>query len=348
MSHQPQPERYCAAEGVRPRIAAPMSIIRMDDPEHTRQRRLINKGFTPRTVRQLSDHMRELTNQIIDQIAGAGCDFVEDFAIHLPLIIIAELMGLDPDQRLRLYRWSDAMMAGDGRTTPTTPCSAAAEAFGEYTGMCAELIEARRGSAETDDIISILTNAEDSGLTSDELLMFLTLLVVAGNETTRNALTGGLVAFSRFPDQKDRLLAEPELIDTAVDEIVRFVSPVMSFCRTVTETHEYQGTRLEQGQKVLMLYQSANRDERVFDDPDAFRIDRDPNPHLGFGIGTHYRLGANLARAEIKVAFTELRALRDIRVADDPELSRGDSSLVLAISTSAPSSRPSRRMAAVA
>ena len=329
------PERYCAAEGVRPRIAAPMSIIGMDDPEHTRQRRLINKGFTPRTVRQLSDHMRELTNEIIDEIAERGeCDFVEDFAIHLPLIIIAELMGLDPDQRLRLYRWSDAMMAGDGRIDPDDPVlHAAAEAFGEYTGMCGELIEARRGSTETDDIISILTNAEDSGLTSDELLMFLTLLVVAGNETTRNALTGGLVAFSRFPDQKDRLLAEPELIDTAVDEIVRFVSPVMSFCRTVTETHEYRGARLEQGQKVLMLYQSANRDERVFDDPDAFRIDRDPNPHLGFGIGTHYCLGANLARAEIEVAFTELFArLRDIRVADDDGFARGDSSLVLAIS----------------
>ena len=350
MSHiSRHPERYCAAEGVRPRIAAPMSIIGMDDPEHTRQRRLINKGFTPGTVRQLSDHMRELTNQIIDEIAERGeCDFVEDFAIHLPLIIIAELMGLDPDQRLRLYRWSDAMMAGDGRIDPDDPVlHAAAEAFGEYTGMCAELIEARRGSAETDDIISILTNAEDSGLTSDELLMFLTLLVVAGNETTRNALTGGLVAFSRFPDQKDRLLAEPELIDTAVDEIVRFVSPVMSFCRTVTETHEYQGTRLEQGQKVLMLYQSANRDERVFDDPDAFRIDRDPNPHLGFGIGTHYCLGANLARAEIKVAFTELFArLRDIRVADDPELSRGDSSLVLAISHLRAVFTPERVMAA--
>ena len=124
---------------------------------------------------------------------------------------------------------------------------AAAEAFGEYTGMCAELIEARRGSAETDDIISILTNAEDSGLTSDELLMFLTLLVVAGNETTRNAHRGPRRACA--PDQKDRLLAEPELIDTAVDEIVRFVSPVMSFCRTVTETHEYQGTRLEQGRR---------------------------------------------------------------------------------------------------
>jgi cholest-4-en-3-one 26-monooxygenase len=327
------PERYCAAEGVRPRVAVPMSIISMDDPDHTRQRRLINKGFTPRTVRQLSDHMRQLTNEIIDEIAARGeCDFVEDFAIHLPLIIIAELMGLDPDQRLQLYRWSDAMMAGDGAEDGAV-LHAAAEAFGEYTGMCLELIEARRGSTEADDIISILTNAEDSGLTSDELLMFLTLLVVAGNETTRNALTGGLVAFSRFPDQKDRLLAEPELITTAVDEIVRYVSPVMSFCRTVTEDHDYKGARFEQGQKVLMLYQSANRDERVFDDPDAFRVDRDPNPHLGFGIGTHYCLGANLARAEIEVAFTELFArLRDIRVADDDGFARGDSSLVLAIS----------------
>ena len=196
---------------------------------------------------------------------------------------------------------------------------------------------------ETDDIISILTNAEDSGLTSDELLMFLTLLVVAGNETTRNALTGGLVAFSRFPDQKDRLLAEPELIDTAVDEIVRFVSPVMSFCRTVTETHEYQGARLEQGQKVLMLYQSANRDERVFDDPDAFRIDRDPNPHLGFGIGTHYCLGANLARAEIKVAFTELFAAAARHPGGRrPRAVAGETPPWCSPSpTSAPSSRPS-------
>jgi cytochrome P450 family 142 subfamily A polypeptide 1 len=343
------PERYCAADGVRPRLDVSMSIISMDDPEHTRQRRLINKGFTPRTVRQLSEHMRELTNQIIDEIAERGeCDFVQDFAIHLPLIIIAELMGLDPDQRLRLYRWSDAMMAGDGHLDADDPVlHAAAEAFGEYTGMCGELIEARRGTTEAEDIISILTNAEDSHLSTDELLMFLTLLVVAGNETTRNALSGGLVAFSRFPEQKERLLAEPHLIDLAADEVVRYVSPVMTFCRTVTDTHEYHGARLEQGQKVLMLYQSANRDERVFDDPDEFRIDRDPNPHLGFGIGTHYCLGANLARAEIKVAFTELFArLRDIRVAGDDVPSRGDSSLVLAISHLKAQFTPERLMAA--
>lgn len=343
-------ELYSAAQGVRPKVAAPMSIISMDDPEHTRQRRLINRGFTPAKVRQLADHMRELTNDIIDGIETRGeCDFVEDFAIHVPLIIIAELMGLDPDQRGRLYRWSDAMMAGDGHLDPESPqLQAAAEAFGEYAGMCLDLLAQRTGDHAATDLISILANAKEEGalalggmadgqelmsdLTSDELLLFLALLVVAGNETTRNAITGGLLAFSLFPDQKQKLLDDPSLTDTAVDEIVRYVTPVLSFCRTVTETHDYKGHTFEAGQKVLMLYQSANRDEDVFDAPDEFRVDRDPNPHLGFGIGTHYCLGANLARAEINVVFTELfRRLRDIRVPDGAPLDRGDSSLVLAL-----------------
>jgi cytochrome P450 family 142 subfamily A polypeptide 1 len=344
-------ERYSAAQGVRPRLAAPMSIISMDDPEHTRQRRLINKGFTPAKVRALAEHMAEVTNQIIDEVQHRGtCDFVEDFAIHLPLIIIAEMMGLDPEQRVRLYKWSDAMMAGDGHLDPDSPqLHAAAEAFGEFAGMCAELIEERRGRGDLEDLISILTNAQDEGalglggmaegqevvageLTSDELFMFLTLLIVAGNETTRNALTGGLLAFSMFPEEKAKLLADPELIDTAVDEIVRYVSPVMSFSRTVTEDHEYKGHQLLAGQKVLMLYQSANRDEDVFEAPDEFRVDRNPNPHLGFGIGTHFCLGANLARAEIKTVFTELfRRLRDIEITPGAALDRGDSTLVIAL-----------------
>jgi cholest-4-en-3-one 26-monooxygenase len=343
------PELFSAAEGVRPAVAAPMSIISMDDPEHTRQRRLINRGFTPAKVRQLTAHMRELANQIIDEIAERGeCDFVEDLAIHVPLIVIAELMGLDPDQRDRLYRWSDAMMAGDGHTDPDDPVlHGAAEAFGEFALMCQTLIEERREQA-TDDIIGILTQADEQGalthggggsgtspnaeLSNDDLLLFLALLVVAGNETTRNALTGGLMALSRFPEQRQRLIDEPDLMDTAVDEIVRYVTPVLSFCRTVTEDHTYQGTELRAGQKVLMLYQAANRDEEVFDEPDELRLDRDPNPHVAFGIGTHYCLGANLARAEIRVVFEELfRRLSDIRVADGAPLDRGDSSLVLAL-----------------
>ena len=350
---------YSAAQGVRPKVAAPMSIIAMDDPEHTRQRRLVNKGFTPRMVRQLADHIRELSNRIIDDIAHRGeCDFVEDVAMHVPLIVIAELMGLDPDQRQELYRWSDAMMAGDGHLDPDDPVLiAAAEAGGEFATMCVDLIEQRRADGSTDDIIGILTHAFDDGallqggggaddeLTHDELIMFLILLVVAGNETTRNALSGGLVAFTRFPDQHRKLLEHPELIDLAVDEVVRYVSPVMTFMRTVTEDHTYQGVDLRAGDRVLMLYQSANRDEDVFDDPDEFRVDRDPNPHLAFGIGTHYCLGANLARAEIGVVFTELFSrLRDIRAVEPDALDRGDSSLVLALASLpavfTPESRP--------
>ncbi len=343
-------ELYSAAQGVRPNVPAVMSIISMDDPEHTRQRRIISKGFTPRRVRELSDHMREVCNQVIDEIADRGeIDFVEDYAIHLPLIIIAELMGLDPDQRMKLYRWSDDMMAGDGHTDPDDPVSiAAGVAFGEYVAECTKIIEDRR-SAPTDDIIGILTGAYDSGdldwdeavksdahaardLSDDELLMFLVLIVVAGNETTRNAISGGLEAFSRFPDEKQKLLADPTLIDSAIDEIVRYVSPVLSFHRTVTEAHTYKGVDFEVGDRILMLYQSANRDETVFDAPDTFSIERNPNPHLGFGIGTHYCMGANLAKAELRVAFEELfRRLPDIRVPDDAPLDRGDSSLVLAI-----------------
>src|SRR5690606_14780585 len=158
-------ETDSAAHGVRPKVAAPMSIISMDDPEHNRQRRLISRGFTPRVVRQLSDHIRELSNQIIDEIAERGeCDFVEDFAIHVPLIVIAELMGLDPDQRDRLYRWSDQMMAGDGHTDPDDPVLvAAAEAGAEFGAMCSELIEQRRADGSTDDLIGVLTKAFDEG-----------------------------------------------------------------------------------------------------------------------------------------------------------------------------------------
>ncbi len=353
-------ELYSAAQGVRSKVLAPMSIISMDDPEHTRQRRLVSKGFTPRMVHQLSDHIRDLSNQIIDEISAKGaCDFVEDIAIHVPLIVIAELMGLDPDQRRNLYRWSEAMMAGDGHTDADDPVLLrAAEAGGEFAATCVELIERRRADGSTDDIIGILTQAYDAGalarpgddaapararhdgvdavvddrITSDELIMFLILLVVAGNETTRNALAGGLVAFTRFPEQRRKLLEQPELIDLAVDEIVRYVSPVISFRRTVTEDHRYQGVDFVAGDRVFLLYQSANRDEDVFDAPDEFRVDRDPNPHLAFGIGTHYCLGANLARAEIKVVFEELfRRLRDIRAVDTEVLERGDSTLVLAL-----------------
>jgi cytochrome P450 family 142 subfamily A polypeptide 1 len=341
------PVLYCARFGVRPKLDAPMSIVSMDDPEHTRQRKLISRGFTPRRVRLLEPRIRELSNALIDEIKERGeVDFVEDFAIHVPLVVIAELLGLDPGIRDQLYRWSDTMMGGDGRTDGDDPALAAAtQAFTEYVEHLLPIIEDRRVSPR-EDLISILTGAFDEGmleagdnavkgqdeLTSDELLMFLAVLLVAGNETTRNAITGGLAAFTRFPEEKQKLLDRPALMDLAVDEIVRFVSPVLSFSRTVTRDHDLHGRALKEGDKIVMLYQSANRDERVFDDPDRFRVDRDPNPHLAFGIGPHHCLGANLARLEIKVVFEELfKRLRDIRARDAGAFDRHDNALVLAI-----------------
>ncbi|MBM3663814.1 MAG: cytochrome P450 [Actinobacteria bacterium] len=360
------PERYCSRFGVRPLIAGDMSIITLDGAEHVRQRRLINQGFTPRRVRELIPHVRQLTNEVIDQIAAKGTvDFVDEFAVHVPLIIICEILGLDPEQRLDMYRWSDAMMAGDGHVDPDDPVlHQAAAAFGEYATMCIELIASRR-SDPADDLISILTTAFDAGdlakdhkavqgisaedvqrmheerdretaqLNDDELLAFLTVLLVAGNETTRNALTGGLIALSQFPDQRQLLLDnlwDAEFMNRAADEIVRFVSPVLGFIRTVTEDHTYRNTDLREGDRILMLYAGANRDDRVFDQPDQLDLTRDPNPHLGFGIGPHFCLGANLARMEIVTVFQELfHRLPDITVPLDVDYSRAASSLVIGL-----------------
>jgi len=357
-------QTYCSRFGVRPKIAGDMSIITLDGDEHVRQRRLINKGFTPRRVRELIPHVRELTNQIVDEMeakaAEGDVEFVSDFAMHIPLIIICEMMGLDPQHRLSMYGWSDAMMDGDGHVEADSPqLHAAAEAFGEFAVMALDLIATRRENPE-DDLISILTQAFDEGgltkeykatqglddemlakmaaevrIQDDELLAFLTVLMVAGNETTRNALTGGLLALSRFPEQKKLLLDnldDPAFMEIAVDEIVRYVTPVLGFIRTVTVDHTYRCTPLKEGDRVLMLYGSANRDERVFVEPDTLDLTRSPNPHLAFGIGPHFCLGANLARMEITTVFQELLSrLPDIAVPADAVPSRGDSTLVLAL-----------------
>ncbi len=360
------PDLYCNRFGVRPVVAGDMSIITLDGEEHIRTRRLVNPGFTPRRVRELVPHMTELADQLTDEIraksAQGEIDFVEDFAIHVPLIIICELMGLDPEQRMKMYRWSDDMMGGDGHSAADSPeLHAAATAFGEYAEMCIGLIAERRANPTSDDLIGLLTQAFDAGdltkefkaipgvsearlaeileersqLSDDELLAFLTILLVAGNETTRNGITGGLLALSRFPAEKQRLVEHIDddvFVERAMEELLRYVSPVIGFIRTVTRTHGYKGTELREGDRVLMLYQSANRDERVFDRPDELILDRDPNPHLAFGIGPHYCMGSNLARTELKVVFQQLlRQLPDITVPEGALVPRGASTLVLAL-----------------
>ena len=339
-------EHFSSAQGVRPVSLVPLSIVSLDDPEHARQRRILSKGLTPRQVRTMTDHVRELTNHVIDDVEASGeIDFVSDLAAHVPLIVISELLGLDPNIRSSLYEWSEAMIAGEAAGDDVELMERAGWAFGEYTTMVSKVLDERREDPR-DDMLSILAAAYDAGdltyadeikasyegtadgtgghvneLSNDELLMFCVLLMVAGNETTRNAIAGGLRAFSQFPDQRDRLVADPSLIDSAVEEILRWTSPVLNFTRTVTATITLDGTELHEGDRVLLLYQAANRDPRVFDDPETFRIDRDPNPHVAFGFGTHFCMGANLARMEIKVVFEELlRRLPDISVIDPDRL----------------------------
>lgn len=342
---------WISGEGIRPVSSVDLSLIGLDGEQHTRQRRLINKGFTPRAVAELEQHIRDIATEVIDAIGDrATGDFVPDIAIHVPLIVIAELMGLPMDDREKFWRWTDDMMGGEGAVDPVADgerMEKAAVAFTEYTTFAAELVAQRRAEYATakaeaeargepappprnDDLISVLVAAQDEGVLSEhggvdqlddsELLMFLVLLVVAGNETTRNAMSGGLVAFSEHPEQWELFKAhvdDPEFTLRATDEIARYVSPVLNFARTATRDTVLLGQPIAKGEKVLMLYASANRDVTAFDAPDEFRIDRPDNVHLAFGLGPHFCLGANLARLEIRVVFEELaRRLPDIRMTE--------------------------------
>jgi cytochrome P450 family 142 subfamily A polypeptide 1 len=311
---------FCSGRGVRPQQSIDLSLIGLDGDRHVRQRRLLNKGFSPRVIRSMEPRVRQVVGEVLDRIVDRGtCDFVDDIAVPVPLVVIAELMGLPVEDRVLLGRWSDRMMAGEGRSDPDDPTLAdAGAAFGEYVGYLTEMIEERRrihrrGEALQDDAVSVLVGADEDGvlqsndeLAHDELTMFLVILLVAGNETTRNAISGGMWAFHRFPDQWHRLSSHPESFATMADEICRYVSPVISFARTATEDTEIGGQQIAEGEKLLLLYQSANRDEAVFEEPDRFLVDRSPNPHLAFGVGPHVCMGINLARLEIRVLFEEL------------------------------------------
>ncbi|GIU88648.1 MAG: cytochrome P450 [Acidimicrobiia bacterium] len=352
-----RPDVFSSAQGVRPKGGGggDLSIVSLDDPEHARQRRLVSRGFTPSRINAMVDHIREVARGLVDRVAARGeCDFVDDIAKPLPLIVIAELLGLPVEDRDRLAAWSDTMMSAEGAEGDDDPrLQAAAEAWAEYVTYLAGLMEQRRAEPR-DDLISVLLQSADAGelafhedelrervaagglrdgdLTGDELLMFLVLLLVAGNETTRNALSGGIDALSRFPDQRERLVADLSLVNSATEEILRYVSPVISFSRTVTQDTELRGRELKAGDVVLNVYPSANRDEDVFEDPHAFRVDRSPNMHLAFGTGPHFCLGANLARTEIRILLEELFSrLPDLRVAPGAGPERAPNSLVTTI-----------------
>jgi cholest-4-en-3-one 26-monooxygenase len=291
-------------------------LIHMDPPRHTKVRKLVNRGFTPRMISRLESGVRDHARAIVDKVAPKGeCDFVTGIAAELPLLVIAELLGVPIADRWKLFHWSNRLIgAEDPEYGSVVDAQLAVMELFQYAGWLAE----QRRADPQDDIVSTLVHADVDGerLGGLDFNMFFFLLVVAGNETTRNAISGGMQALCEFPSERERLLHRPELLDTAVDEIVRWVSPVMQFRRTAQRDTELAGQKIREGEKVVMYYGSANRDERAFENADRFDVARDPNPHLGFGIGVHFCLGASLARMEMRVMFEELfRRLPDIELA---------------------------------
>ncbi len=284
------------------------SIIRMDPPHHNRHRKLVMGAFTPRRVAALEPRVREIAKHSLDAIdPSRPVDFVERVAVPMPMFVIAELLGVPPEDHARFRRWSDAMIAaGGGDLTPDTAASAA-----ELLGYCVGVAEERRRRPQ-DDLISVLVGAEIDGerLNDAEIGIFCLTLLVAGNETTRNLVAGGGLALMRHPEQRERLLADPGLLPNAVEEMLRFVSPVRSFARTATEDCRLRGRNVRAGDALVLFYGSANRDEAVFGaDSDAFDVGRaSARRHVAFGFGEHLCLGASLARLEARVMFEELLA----------------------------------------
>jgi len=304
-------------------------MLYMDPPRHTRYRKLVNKGFTPRMIGLIESHLRAKATAIVDNVVEQGrADFVEDIAAELPLQAIAELMGVPLEDRKQLFAWSNTMIGFDDpefQGDSEAGMEAAAQMY-----MMANGLAASRRETPRDDIITKLINAEIDGdkLSEAEFDMFFLLLVVAGNETTRNVTAHGMRALIENPEQMAKLVADPseERINLAVEEILRWATPVLYFRRTALRDYELGGKQIKEGDKVVMWHISANRDEDVFDDPYAFRVDRSPNDHIAFGGGgPHFCLGANLARMELRLIFRELvTRLPDIRFDGDVEMLRSN------------------------
>lgn len=284
-------------------------MLTMDPPDHTRYRSLVNKGFVPRMINALSPHIREITSSIVDRAIAKGdqCDFVVDVAAELTLQVIAELLGVPLEDRYKVFQWSNRMIGSEDpeyAVSDELVRQAQIEMF-----MYVNALAPKRRAEPRDDLVTTLLNAEINGdrLSEMDFNLFFLLLAVAGNETTRNALSHGIHTLIQHPEQYRMLVDDPSLVPSATEEILRWASPVMYFRRNVTCDTEVRGQRLKAGDKVSIWYISANRDEEIFDDPFRFDITRSPNEHVAFGGGgSHFCLGASLARMEINILLEEL------------------------------------------
>ncbi|MFP6564630.1 MAG: cytochrome P450 [Myxococcota bacterium] len=292
----------------------PPTLIQLDPPKHGIFRHLVSKRFTPRALKKIHDPIEQIGKEIVDALVKdkdyGECDFVKEVSAPLPIAVIAWLLGVPKSDWKLLFDWTNRIIgAGDpefqdeGKTSAETATGAMTELFTYFAKMVEE-----KKKKPADDLVTVFTQVEVDGkkLELMDVLAWCMIIVIAGNETTRNGTSGGMLAFIEHPDQLRKLQQEPGLLPRAVEEVVRWTSPIIHFARTATADTELRGQAIRKGQILGLFYGSANRDEDVFDDPFSFRIDRHPNRHLGFGVGEHFCLGAHIARLEMAVAYKHL------------------------------------------
>ena len=327
------PEVFCSGQGAVSILDMPAdmnefygSLISMDDPRHARLRKIVSGTFTPRMLNNVLEDVEKTAKRVVDGIVDKGeIDFVKDVSMPFPLLVILDMMGIPHSEFDTVLAQSNIILSGgdpDFIPEGTDPITAFLGAGATLAGLLNDLAVLRRANP-TDDLLSALVNTEVDGeqLSGDELASFFILLSVAGHETTRTALSHGVTHLSQNPDQRARFLADIDgVMPTTVEEIVRYASPVVWMRRTLTQDYVLSGHEFHEGDKIIMYYGSANRDEAIFADPDTFNVLRDPNPHVGFGgPGPHFCLGAHLARREITLMFRELYTrLPDLELAGPP------------------------------
>ena len=328
------PINFSSAGGIRPDVGPLPMMIDMDAPGHVTRRRLVSEGFTPRRVRSMEDEIRRICDALIDNVAEQGsCDLVADLAAPLPPIVISNMLGVKPEDRADLLRWSDDLLKAQGSDDPVL-LEAMVNAFSEYVVYISDVIEDRRQTGRDDDLIGLLVHADDGGdrLDDDTLIHESLLIVIGGDETTRHVISGGTEALLRNPDQYAALKDDPSRIPLAVEEMLRWVTPIKNMARTTTRDVELRGKVIPEGTKLLLLYPSGNRDEEVFENPHDFDISRSPNDHVAFGFGTHFCLGNQMARMELRMMVEQLtKRLPDLALASDAPLVHRNANFVSGI-----------------
>ena len=328
------PIDFISGGGIRPDMGPLPMMIDMDAPLHHERRRLVSAGFTPVRVRAMEEHIAHVCDFILDQICESGTgDLVHDIAAPLPLIVIGQLLGVAPEDRPDLLRWSDDLMRGQGTEDPAL-LELMIVAFAEYTSYMTEVIESRRSTGKDDDLVGILVHAGENGegLDDDSLIHETLLILIGGDETTRHVVSGGIEAMMANPDQLALVRDDRTLIPSAVEEMLRWVTPIKNMARQTARDVDVRGVTIPEGDKLLLLYPSANRDEDVFEEPQRFDVTRSPNDHIAFGFGTHFCLGNQLARMELRCMLEQIvTRMPDLHRVDTAPVKRRDANFVSGI-----------------